>query len=83
MMMFDKFYAERTEFLNRDCRGGTGRGEVYHRACGTRIRVVGATLHVHDQSHEGCVGNGEHFEAGIPYCPKCEPQPAAEGCVHV
>jgi len=83
MMLFDNFFEARTEFFNRDCRSGPHRGEVYHRACGARIRVVAAIVSVHDGALEGCVGDEDQLKVGVPYCPLCEPVPAAEGCVHV
>jgi hypothetical protein len=50
--------------------------------CQTRIKMAPVKLEVHEAGLAACLSTGEEFETGIPYCPRCEPLPAARGCVH-
>ena len=44
--------------------------------------MVAAGIQIHEAGKAECTGNGEAFDAGIPYCPHCEALPANAGCVH-
>ena len=78
----DGFYRERAEFLEKQSGPGRGRYRVFCRTCGEQIKVQPAQIEIHEAANGQCKGNGEVFEAGIPYCPACEELPAGAGCVH-
>jgi len=80
---FDDFFRVRTAFLNLRCVSEGPSGGLLCRDCHTKIKMVTATIEIHDLNPDACEGSGETFEAGIPYCPKCEKRPVALGCVHV
>ena len=76
------FYQARKGYLAEKCHFHGVTGRMLCRKCGERIKMVAAKVEIHEAGNGQCVGNGERFEAGIPYCPGCEELPAAEGCVH-
>ena len=81
-LTLDGFYGRRAEFLRERTIKNEANGRVICRVCGTRIKILPAQIEIHEAGNGQCVGNGESFEAGVPYCPGCEELPAAEGCVH-
>lgn len=76
------FYRGRAEWMERETRAHTLTGQVICRTCGDRIHACLAQISIHDAANGECKGNGEAFEAGIPYCARCESMPANTGCVH-
>jgi len=80
---FDEFFRQRTVFLDVACATPERFGEVRCRTCHTKIKVVPASIEIHDLRPDLCEGSGETFQAGIPYCPHCEKEPVRLGCVHV
>ncbi len=78
----DGFYLGRNEYLRNDTHTNYETMRVLCRKCGSRIKVLPAKIEIHDAANGQCVGGGESFETGIPYCPHCEEMPAAAGCVH-
>lgn len=80
---FDDFFHARTVFFDHHCVSPGRRGALYCLGCRTAIKCVNVTIEIHDLNPDICEGSGEKFEAGIPYCPHCEPRPVEFGCVHV
>jgi len=76
------FYQARAEFLKELCYTNPETQMVLCRACGGRLKVVCACIEIHLSRNGQCGGEGEQFEAGVPYCPGCEELPASRGCVH-
>lgn len=54
-----------------------------HAACGAPIQFVPAYLSIHSSDISGCAGAGRVEIIPIPYCPACEPEPEAHGCIHI
>jgi hypothetical protein len=47
------------------------------------VEIVGAYMSVHDLgSADACVGSGKVVHLAIPFCPRCEAEPAKFGCIH-
>jgi hypothetical protein len=82
-LTLEGFYQGRARFLRDECVTNSTTGRVCCRKCGTRIKAAPVTIEIHAASNGECVGEGEEFEAGVPYCPACEELPASRGCVHV
>ena len=80
--MLEGFYQARAVFLRDQCVTNAATGRVLCRGCGGRIKAVPATIEIHELADGQCRGQGEQFEAGVPYCPCCEDLPAMTGCVH-
>ena len=76
------FYQRREAFLRDECYSNGQTGVVLCCHCGGRIKGAAVKVEIHEASSGKCVGNGEQFEAGVPYCPHCEALPANRGCVH-
>ena len=76
------FYQARARFLKEEAITNQANGRVICRSCGTRIKAAAVKIEIHEVGKAECMGNGEAFDAGIPYCPRCEPLPAGVGCVH-
>ncbi len=81
-MTLEGFYLGRAVFLRDECVTNGATGRVLCRQCGTRIKAAPVTIEIHAGSNGKCLGEGEEFEAGVPYCPACEALPASRGCVH-
>ena len=81
-LTLEGFYQGRGVFLREKCYTNGATGRVLCRQCGTRIKAAPVFIEIHDAAKGQCVGNGEQFEAGVPYCPSCEELPASRGCVH-
>ena len=81
-LTLEGFYQGRAVFLRDDCITNPHNGRVLCRHCGTRIKVAPVTVEIHAASNGKCLGEGEEFDAGVPYCPACEELPAGRGCVH-
>lgn len=76
------FYLGRAKFLCEECTSNAQTGVVLCRHCGGRIKAAAVQVEIHEAANGRCLGNGEGFEAGLPYCPSCEELPANVGCVH-
>ena len=81
-LTLEGFYQARAVFMRDQCMTSPTTGQVLCRECGARIKVMLAKIEIHEAGKERCQGNGEHFKAGIPYCPCGERLPAETGCVH-
>ncbi len=81
-LTLEGFYRGRAEFLKTSTIKNKANGRVLCVKCGARIKVQPAQIEIHEAWHGLCKGNGEVFEAGVPYCPGCEEPPAETGCVH-
>jgi hypothetical protein len=77
------FYTGRRDYLRDLTQSSPFTGKVVCRWCGVQIKMAPVTVEIHGPSGDGCVGEGEEFEAGVPYCPRCEELPESRGCVHV
>jgi len=77
------FYQARVAYLNKQTSSSLLTGRVVCDVCGTQIQVASVPIEIHYVAAGRCVGEGEEFEAGIPYCPRCEALPESRGCVHV
>jgi hypothetical protein len=71
-----------TDFLIRAC-WKSGEGRFFHVSCQSPMDWKKVFISIHSQDLPGCDGNGQVVEMGIPYCPKCEKEPAEEGCIHL
>jgi hypothetical protein len=76
------FYLARAKFLRDQCTTNEATNRVLCAQCGGRIKMAPVRIEIHAVANGQCVGNGEAFEAGVPYCPACEELPASRGCVH-
>ena len=76
------FYNARREWLEKNTRSNRLTGQVICRFCGDPVHCCAANIEIHDAANGQCKGNGENFDAAIPYCARCESMPANTGCVH-
>jgi len=82
-LTLEEYIGERAKWLRERTVSWPTTGDIDCVDCGERIRAENVVLELHKKSQEGCQGDGEEMEIGVPYCPGCEEQPAKRGCVHV
>jgi len=79
----EEYWERRRQWLDERTVSWPTTGEFSCVDCGKRILAQAVALELHRKSFDGCQGDGEEMETGVPYCPGCEEQPAKRGCVHV
>ena len=76
-----EFSAMRMSWIVEHCRDQDGFQVC--RKCGGNVEVVGAYMSLHDPGFaDACAGSGKVVRLAIPFCPRCEAQPAEQGCIH-
>jgi hypothetical protein len=71
----------RMDWIAANCRDQEGFQVC--RKCGGNLEIVGAHMSLHDPRFaDACVGSGKVVRLAIPFCPRCEAQPAEQGCIH-
>jgi|HubBroStandDraft_1064217.scaffolds.fasta_scaffold142217_2 hypothetical protein len=77
---YEEFVLKRTEWIKAHCITD-GERQLCVR-CTTPIEIIGAYLSIHDKRFDHCAGPGHVVRLVVPYCPRCEEQPEARGCLH-
>jgi hypothetical protein len=80
----------REDWIATNCRlvfdpfkPGDQNGFQVCRKCGGNVEIVVAYMSLHDLRFGlACAGAGKVVRLAIPFCPRCEAQPAEQGCIH-
>ena len=76
-----EFSAMRMSWIVEHCRDQDGFQVC--RKCGGNVEIVVAYMSLHDlRFGVACAGSGKGVRLAIPFCPRCEAQPAEQGCIH-
>jgi len=87
---FQEFCQMREDWIATNCRlvfdlitPNDQKGFQVCRKCGGNVEIVVAHMSLHDlRFGVACVGSGKVVRLAIPFCPRCEGQPAEQGCIH-
>ena len=87
---FQEFCQMREDWIATNCRlvfdlitPNDQKGFQVCRKCGGNVEIVVAYMSLHDlRFGVACVGSGKVVRLAIPFCPRCEGQPAEQGCIH-
>jgi len=77
-----EYIQARADFLRAKCIAWPGRRGLSCAECDREIYMAAATIEVHEANMANCYPTGATFDAAVPWCPHCEPEPAERGCVH-
>jgi len=85
-----EFCQMREDWIAANCRlvfdpftPGDQNGFQVCRKCGGNVEIVVAYMSLHDlRFGVACAGSGKGVRLAIPFCPRCEAQPAEQGCIH-
>jgi len=79
----DEFFMIEQSFLAANYSAGEAAHGLICKHCKSRITMEPVMVPLHEAELDRCVETGNVQFMRLPYCPRCENPPNADGCIHV